>query len=313
VFGVKGVKRADIRGEDSGAAFVYQYDSNRDRWVQETMLAPSDGKQGDVFGNIVALYKDRLLVGARQRDHNGIADAGVVYAYYRVNGSWGGQQKIAPNNARAGDEFGARIAFSGDGNTAVITAHKRNVRGTASGAAYAFTYSQARHKWEQTQMIIPGDGQARAEFGSSVALDADGTTMAIAAEYDRDEKGAVYIFTRPGSLWLQKTKLASSSASAGYHFGRSIALHNGALLVGSLKSADSESKHTGGVSLYTGSTNNWRLNKFIESPSGDDRDQFGNKIAMDKNCPNTNTAVIGARYDSSQGKRSGKAYVVALC
>lgn len=310
---VFGVKRADIRGEDSGVAFIYYYDASRDRWVQETMIAPSDGRQGDMFGNVVALHNDRLLVGARQRDHNGLADSGVVYAYYRVNGSWGGQQKISPNNPRTGDEFGARIAFSGDGNTAIITAHKRNVRGPASGAAYVFAYSQARHKWEQKQVIIPSDGQAGAEFGSSVALDSDGKTAIIAAEFDRDEKGAVYIFTRPGTLWLQKAKLTSSNARAGYHFGRSIALYNGALLVGSLKSANDDDKHTGGVSLYTGSNNNWRLNKFIESPSGDDRDQFGNKIAMDKNCPNTNTAVIGARYDSSQGKRSGKAYVVSLC
>ena len=162
-------------------------------------------------------------------------------------------------------------------------------------------------------MIIPSDGQAGAEFGSSVALDSDGKTAIIAAEFDRDEKGAVYVFTRPGTLWLQKAKLTSSDTRAGYHFGRSIALYNGALLVGSLKSADDDGKHTGAVSLYTGSNNNWRLNKFIESPSGDSRDQFGNKIAMDKNCPNTNTAVIGARYDSSQGKRSGKAYVLTLC
>ena len=162
-------------------------------------------------------------------------------------------------------------------------------------------------------MIIPSDGQAGAEFGSSVALDSDGKTAIIAAEFDRDEKGAVYVFTRPGTVWLQKAKLTSSNTRSGYHFGRSIALHNGALLVGSLKSADADGKHTGGVSLYTGSNNNWRLNKFIESPSGDSRDQFGNKMSMDKNCPNTNTAVIGARYDSSQGKRSGKAYVLTLC
>ena len=162
-------------------------------------------------------------------------------------------------------------------------------------------------------MIIPSDGQAGAEFGSSVALDSDGKTAIIAAEFDRDEKGAVYVFSRPGTLWLQKAKLTSSDTRAGSHFGRSIAVYNGALLVGSLKSADDDGKHTGAVSLYTGSNNNWRLNKFIESPSGDSRDQFGNKIAMDKNCPNTNMAVIGARYDSSQGKRSGKAYVLSLC
>ena len=164
-----GAKLTNNHGVDSGAAYVYRFNPGKDKWVLETRIVPSDGATLDYFGNNLAVHSKsgKLLVGARLHDPDGKVDAGAVYAYYRQNNQWGGEEKITPDErgagrGRLGDEFGARIMFDNEGDSAIITAHRRDVYGQDSGAAYVFKYERGRG-WKQDQILTPNDGIPNAQ------------------------------------------------------------------------------------------------------------------------------------------------------
>src|SRR5262249_5711281 len=86
-------------------------------------------------------------------------------------------------------------------------------------------------------------------FGSSLALDFDGTTVAVAAPEDHSDdtdtigdprnrnavaSGAVYVFKRAAeNAWQQQAFLKARQAASNDHFGQSIALsENGRVLLG---------------------------------------------------------------------------------
>ena len=169
-----GAKRSDYHGVDSGAAYVYRLNPAKDKWILEAKIVPSDGAALDFFGNNLAVHgsSGKLLVGARLHNTEGHIDAGAVYAYYRHDDQWGGEEKIIPDPSgsgasEAGDQFGARIMFDDEGESAIITAHKRDAFGPNSGAAYVFKHRQGRG-WRQEQILTPNDGIRRAEFGVKV-------------------------------------------------------------------------------------------------------------------------------------------------
>ena len=76
-------------------------------------------------------------------------------------------------------------------------------------------------------------------FGHSIALSADGNTLAVGAVYEDSaatgiggnqadnsaiDSGAVYVFTRAGSSWSQQAYFKASNTDAGDGFGDSLAL-----------------------------------------------------------------------------------------
>ena len=94
-----------------------------------------------------------------------------------------------------GDQFGAAIALSDDGNMLVVTATAED-SGTpgvnsdqadnskrSAGAAYVFRRTGTT--WSQTAYIKPSNPEVDALFGYSAALSADGTRVAIGG-YDED-------------------------------------------------------------------------------------------------------------------------------
>ena len=96
----------------------------------------------------------------------------------------------AGNRIVAGGEigngwFGFRVALSGDGNTALVGGHIDN---SARGAAWVFRRSGAI--WSQEAKLAPTDEVGGGEFGSSVALSADGTTALVGGRSDDGGKGS---------------------------------------------------------------------------------------------------------------------------
>jgi hypothetical protein len=60
--------RNELTGVGSGAAYVFQYDTNSMTWVERPALYPSDGKNLDNFGKSVALDGGNVWVGAPLAD-----------------------------------------------------------------------------------------------------------------------------------------------------------------------------------------------------------------------------------------------------
>lgn len=119
--------------QSSGSVYLFRYENYS--WYQETEIHLSDAAVGDTFGHAVAISGNTLLAGAYQSDALGNS-SGAAYAYYFNGLNWGREQKLLPSDGAEGDNFGVRLALSG--NMALIGAAWDDDQGLNSGSAYIF-------------------------------------------------------------------------------------------------------------------------------------------------------------------------------
>ncbi|MEI7594071.1 MAG: hypothetical protein WCK41_12750, partial [Actinomycetes bacterium] len=81
------------------------------------------------------------------------------------------QQILTQTGGAANDGFGTSVAFSSDGNTAIVGAYGANA---GQGSATIFTRSDS--VWTQQHTITQDVGAANDNFGTAVALSSDGNT-----------------------------------------------------------------------------------------------------------------------------------------
>ena len=157
-------------------------------------------------GNTIAVGASHETSGARginaQPDESAYA-AGAVYVYTREGNDWSQQAYVKASNADSGDQFGSSLALSADGNTMAVAAHREassatGVNGnqtdnsiTGAGAVYLFTrsgdtwsqqaYLKASNTGELGDPGLPANGD---QFGFTLAMSADGNTVAVGAVSD---------------------------------------------------------------------------------------------------------------------------------
>ena len=135
--------------------------------------------------------------------------------------------------------FGASVALSGDGNTALVGAPDGEEQ---IGAAWIFHRQGA--VWSQQGKKLTGppnheEGACEAEeapeeeepvscaFGTSVALDGEGNTALIGAPAHGARAGVVWVLNRNGSTWEEEEIPLHGPVEAGQEaFGKSVALSN---------------------------------------------------------------------------------------
>eukprot|EP01047_Picozoa_sp_COSAG01_P089941 COSAG01_NODE_21915_length_879_cov_3.935897_1_plen_248_part_10 len=181
----------------------------------QSKLVAADGASGDTFGVSVALAADgrTALVGASSDDDKG-SDSGSAYVFERVGSgtansstSYNQTAKLVAADGASTDFFGASVALSADGRTALVGAGSRAYNGNGPGSAYVFERvgsgtANSSTSYNQTAKLVAADGVRGDEFGASVALAADGRTALVGAYYDDDkgtDSGSVYVFERVGS------------------------------------------------------------------------------------------------------------------
>ena len=182
---------------------------------------------------------------------NSAPDAGAVYVFTRSGSTWSQQTYLKASNTNAGDQFG-RLALSADGSTLAVGAWSEDSSATgingnqadngASGAGAVYVFTRSGTTWSQQAYIKASNSDVSDvgdTFGWSVALSADGSTLAVGAygessaatgingnqvDNSAPDAGAVYVFTRSGSTWNQQTYLKASNTNANDWFGQGVAL-----------------------------------------------------------------------------------------
>lgn len=210
---------------NSGSAYIFTRSGST--WTQQSKLVLSDGFGGDYFGWSVSLSSDgnMALIGAygKKTIYNG---QGSAYVFTRSGSTWTQQAKLTHSDPAANDFLGISVSLSSDGNTALIGAYQKTGTYSQQGAAYVFTRSGST--WTQQAKVLAGDPAASDGFGSSVSLSGDGDTALIGAYRKTgsggSNQGAVYVFTRTGSIWTQQVKLLASDPAASGYFGQSVSL-----------------------------------------------------------------------------------------
>ena len=316
---------------DNGAAYVFTRSGGT--WTQQQKLLASDRATNDNFGGSVTLSADgnTALISAYS-DNSAV---GSAYVFTRTAGTWTEQQKLTPPDAALYDYFGYSVSLSSDGDTALIGAWYNDTSPYGdNGAAYVFT--RAAGVWTQQQKLLASDRQTSDYFGGSVALSADGNTALIGA-YGEDtspntDNGAIYIFTRSGTTWTQKTKLVASDRATDDYFGYSVALSadGSVALTGAYYESTSPTTgngaayvynftNTGTRYIYNSSKSRWDIDVYSDIPislgtsarllasDAANDDNFGKSVAISADGL---TAIVGAdRKGTFPNSLSGAVYI----
>jgi hypothetical protein len=207
-----------------GGGSVWAFVEEGNAWTQQGLRLKSRGA-GEKFGQSVALSKEgsTALIGAPEAN----GDEGAAYVYTRSLEEWQPQAgPLDPGDSLSPyEQFGASVALSSDGNTALISGpyegESPENHTPPIGAAWVFTRSGST--WSQQGPKITGTGEVeRGKFGSSVSLSGDGNTALIGAPSGSSGGGA-WLFRRTGDSWSQLgAKIEGSGQPT--QFGEAVAL-----------------------------------------------------------------------------------------
>jgi hypothetical protein len=230
---------------------------------------------------------DTLVVGVYDEDGssraiNGPVDgerggAGAAYVFTRAGTTWSRQAYIKVANAEGGDSWGVDVALSADGNTLAIGTADEDCDATgvnppgcgdedlgsaggSMGAAAIFVRDGTT--WTQQAYLKASNTGWEDWFGIKLALSGDGNTLAVAAPNEDSatqgingrqddesaiEAGAVYLFTRGGTEWVQRAYVKGSNTKAFDEFGGAVALNgDGRILLVGARGEDSGAQGTNG-------------------------------------------------------------------
>ncbi len=195
-----------------------------------------------------------------------------------------------------GSQVGFSIAVSADGLTAAVGG---NLDATNVGAVWVFTRTAATSTWTLQQAKLVGTVvSGAAKQGSSVALSADGNTLAVGCPADNSNAGSVVIWIRSSAgAWTQQgSALVGSGATGAAQQGTAVALSadGNTLAIGGPKN----NSNVGAVWIYTRSSGSWSAygsNPII--PSGNTgAAQMGTALAL---SADGNTLAIGGPKDNT--------------
>ena len=230
-----------------GALYVYVRNA-QGQWQQQAHIR-QDARQGfESFGGAFALSADGNTLATTTGGN------GRAYVFVRDGaGAWRQHSVVSMPPATNFESFQGAVALSGDGRTLALNGAGAEDPSFFSIYRFVDVYTRpAGGAWSRQGRL---DSRKRALldiddfYGSSIAVDQDGTKIAVAApEDDSDDSdavgdpanrgapasGAVYVFKRSGTAWTQQAFLKARQAARNDRFGSRVELsRTGKLLMGS--------------------------------------------------------------------------------
>jgi hypothetical protein len=187
-------------GSSSPYAVYTKLDANGNLTSANLLRAnPADSSAGDQFGQSVAVFGDKVVVGAPLDDNAKGTDAGAAYVFVRdknlLLGDWHQQQKLTASDGIDKDQFGQSVAMQG--NMIVVGSPYFGIKPfilRGNGRAYVFTRNI--DVWTQQTVITANDGAEFDQFGISVSLAFD--TVIAGSEHatvgNATDAGAAYVY-----------------------------------------------------------------------------------------------------------------------
>ena len=152
------VNPGDNSASASGAVYVFERDATGS-WIEQAFLKASNAGASDLFGGMISLSGDVLVVGASGEDskrnadgtidfqQNLAFDSGAAYVFIRnpTTGAWVEHKILKASNAESSDDFGSDVLVVND--TIIVSANSEAGNSTGgqlnndapfSGATYIF-------------------------------------------------------------------------------------------------------------------------------------------------------------------------------
>ncbi len=211
-----------------------------------------------------------------------------------------GPSKLAASDGAANDDYGGSVSVSGNGTTVVVGSTGSTVGANAyQGSAYVYIWSGSA--WTETKLVA-SDGAASNQFGCSVAISSDGSTVVVGT----NGPGKVYVYKWSGSAWVE-TKL---TASDGKQIGDSVAVSSdGTTVVAAASTDDIVAVDQGSVYVFKWSGSAWTETKLVAS-DGAAYDYLGGSADSLSVSSDGNTVVAGSESDDIGANASqGSAYI----
>ncbi|MFO1497276.1 MAG: integrin [Verrucomicrobiota bacterium] len=338
---------------DSGAAYVFV--RNGTNWVQQAYLKASNPGNGDHFGHWVAISGDTVVVGAPfedsnargvngNQDDNSLLNSGAAYVFARDGTNWAQQAYLKASNTGGpssgeafGDNFGVSVGISGDtvvvgsvyedSNAKGVNGNQSNDSALQSGAAYVFVRSGTN--WSQQAYLKASNTGSSDEFGWAVAISGDTVAAGAAGEgsdaveVNGDQNnnrtpgaGAVYVFVRQGTNWLQQAYLKASSVLGDDGLGFSVALSGDVLVAGAPGDdnrtpginpgpSDESAFNAGAAYVFVREGTNWTQRAYLKGSNtagplpGED---YGDDLGADHMVAvSGDTVIVGGHAEDSNG------------
>lgn len=210
---------------------IYSWSTALNNWMQIGLYVNSDHSL-DKIGHSIAMSADgtTIAIGASDKKNSNNIYSGIVRVYTTFSSpskNWT-QLGYDIDGESVYDSFGDEVAMVADGKTIVVgvpfsdhvyptySAHgKRStfgipfrVNNTNSGHVCVYSFNTTSNSWVKIGGDINGD-VAYDQFGSGVAISANGTTLAIGAPFhdnpNTTESGHVQVFTfnMTSDRWVQ--------------------------------------------------------------------------------------------------------------
>ncbi|MEQ8318284.1 MAG: GC-type dockerin domain-anchored protein [Phycisphaerales bacterium] len=216
---IVGATRASVAGDQTGAAFVFDFDG--ERWTQSGVIEPSEPNYPSAFGGQVEVEGSLAVV----------SDYPVVYVFEETGAGWTNRQRItAPDASMGGGEyFGATMELVN--GWLFVGALLDGLAGDRVGAVYVFRRTGV--EFEFIEKLYPPDPGLAAFFGNALA--SDGRTLLVGA-YGTERafigQGAVYEFALADDRWQYVDDFTSEQPQEGDSFGAAVAYRDGRAVVG---------------------------------------------------------------------------------
>lgn len=273
--------------------------------AQHVYAKASNTGSGDKFGTSVALWGDTLVVGAPSEDSgpsngNGAPGddsyegSGAVYVFRRTGSSWVQEAFLKASDADWSVGFGRAVAVWND--TIAVS------RTSTSGAVYIFR--RGGQGWMEEASFLPSNPGLNDLFGDGLALWEntlvvtapleDSSATGINGDGSLDDKaqsGAVYVFERTETGWMQEAYIKASNTGAYDEFGSGVALWQGTLAVGApLEDSsstginglqnDESAMDSGAVYLFQRSAGAWIQTAYVKASDATVNREFGSRMAL---------------------------------
>ncbi|MEN9803321.1 MAG: hypothetical protein RIS41_168 [Actinomycetota bacterium] len=277
---------ADIEVTTVGGTFIvpdgFTYVAPPETW--SSFGSPIVGNDTNNYsGASIALSADGSTLAIGEPGYN--RDRGRVVVHTRSGNTW---TEVGTITVSVRDSFaGTSVALSGDGSTLAI-----GVPGYDDGRGQALVYTRTGNTWTQIADIIGSTLFDSA--GESVALSANGQTLAIGAPYNDSGRGKVLVYARDGDTWASIGNIAGSAASD--RAGKSVALSadGQTLAIG----APEHNGSFGQLLVHTRNGNTWTQTSSITGTAVSER--VGRSFAL---SADGQTLAIGIpRYANDRGK-----------
>lgn len=276
-------------------------------------------------------YLETLLLAS-------VSETPIPFCGFSVSNSpklWETQAYLKASNADANDLFGNSVAISGDtivvgasgessNQTTITNGNSASVDNSAASSGAAYVFQRTGSSWTQEAYLKASNAEATDFFGASVAI--DGNTILVGANQEDSNQititngptastdntasssGAVYVFQRSGTTWVQQAYLKPPNAEASDQFGVSIAISGDTIVVGAFNEASNQTTITNGTSasannsaalagaayVFQRSGTTWAQQAYLKASNIEANDRFGNSVSI-----SGDTIVVGSNLEDS--------------